>query len=111
MGKKKQEKIEKKYTIIYSLGLDENGKEDIWSLEADYWMEDVLAGGSVILAGNLDINTSLIIPFIGLKGIHQNFGVREDVERFAQSNEKMRRRKELMEIQNNKTKDRDKDVT
>ena len=93
------------------MGLEEGGKEDIWSLEADYWMEDLLAGGSVIFTGNIDTNTSLTIPFLSLKGIFQNFGVKEDVERFAQLNEKMKRRKELMETQSHKEKECNKDVT
>lgn len=111
MGKKKEEKIKKKYTIVYSLGLGETGEEILQEMEVDYWMEDMLAGGSIILMGNVDINISLIIPFTALRAIYQNFGVKEDVEKFAQFNEKMKRRKELMETQSDKERECNKDVT
>lgn len=111
MGKKKEEKIEKKYTFVYSLGLGEAGEEILQEIEVDYWMEDMLAGGSVIFAGNVDTNRSITVPFTALRAIYQNFDVKEDIEKFAQFNEKMKRRQELIKTQNHKEKECDKDVT
>ena len=111
MGKKKEEKIEKKYTIVYSLGLGETGEEILQEIEIDYWMEDMLAGGSVIFAGNIDTNRSITLPFTAFRAIYQNFDVKEDIEKFAQFNEKMKRRQELIKTQNSKEKECNKDVT
>lgn len=111
MGKKKEEKTEKKYTFVYSLGLGEAGEEILQEIEVDYWMEDMLAGGSVIFAGNIDTNRSITVPFTALRAIYQNFDVKEDIEKFAQFNEKMKRRQELIRTQNHKEKELNKDVT
>lgn len=96
MAKKKSEK---KYGIVYCLGILENGAEDLYQYDADYWMEDLLANGSIIVMGDLEKDEVYTIPSSQLRRIHQKFGVKEDVERFAQFNEKMKRRKELMEVQ------------
>ncbi len=111
MSKKKQEEPEKKYTIVYSLGIGETGEELLQEMEVDYWMEDMLAGGSVIFAGNIDTNRSVTLPFTAFRAIYQNFNVKEDIEKFAQFNEKMKRRQELIRTQNHREKELDKDVT
>lgn len=111
MGKKKEEKIEKKYTFVYFLGLGEAGEEILQEIEVDYWMEDMLADGSVIFAGNVDTNRSITVPFTALRAIYQNFDVKEDIEKFAQFNEKIKRRQELIRTQNHKEKELNKDVT